>query len=115
MRTGRLSRSAPPDAGVRHHRRVRPDIHVDPEGVRAAAALASQLVDVLRAPAAPELPETVWWASGHGLSEEYERIRAAVGRAAAELAALAAALPAAAADLEAADRQAQLRLREASA
>jgi hypothetical protein len=91
---------------------VRPDIHVEPEGVRAAAVLATQLVEMLQTSQAPELP--VWWASGYGLTEEYDRIRVVVGRAAGELAALAAALPAAA-DVEATDREAQLRLREASA
>jgi hypothetical protein len=91
---------------------VRPDIYVDPEGMRAAAVLAAQLVDLLEASEAPELP--VWWASGYGLTEEYDRIRVVVARAAGELAALAAALPAAA-DVEAADREAQLRLREANA
>jgi hypothetical protein len=100
---------------VRHHREVRPDIHVDPEGVRAAAVLAAQLVDLLEAAQAPEPPPALWWASGYGPAEEYERIRVVIGRAADELAALAAALPAAAADVEAADREAQLRLRGASA
>jgi hypothetical protein len=99
---------------VRHDREVRPDIHVDAEGVRAAAVLATQLVDMLQATEVPELPEAVWWASGYGLTEEYDRIRVVVGRAADELTALAAALPAVAADVEAADRDAQLRLREAS-
>jgi sirohydrochlorin ferrochelatase len=100
---------------VRHHREVRSDIYVEPEGVRAAAVLAAQLVDLLEAAEAAELPAAVWLASGYGLTEEYDRIRIVIGRAAGELAALAAALPAAAADVEAADREAQLRLRGASA
>jgi hypothetical protein len=100
---------------VRHHRKVRPNIHVDPEGVRTAAVLATQLVDMLQATEAPELPEAVWWTAGYGLTEEYDRIRVVIGRAAGELAALAAALPAAASEVEAADREAQLRLRGASA
>jgi hypothetical protein len=100
---------------VRHHREVRPDIHVDPEGLRAAAVLATRLVEMLQAIEAPDLPDAVWWASGYGLTQEYDRIRVVLGRATGELAALAAALPAVAADVEAADRGAQLRLREASA
>ena len=100
---------------MRHHREVRSDIYVEPEGVRAAAVLAAQLVDLLEAAEAAELPAAVWLASGYGLTEEYDRIRSVIGRAAGELAALAAALPAAAADVEAADREAQLRLRGASA
>jgi hypothetical protein len=83
---------------------MRPELHLHPDRLRAHAAAAHELSDVLaRSVRGPDLP-------AHA---EIERISTSVRRAVRELAELSAALHAAARAAEAADDEAERSLRRA--
>lgn len=76
---------------MRHDEIMLPDLHLDPERLGVHAAVAAALSELLLVPAPPGVPVPA------AVAAELERLHAAAGRAAHELAALAAALAAVAA------------------
>jgi hypothetical protein len=94
--TGDLSRSGLRGRAVGHHRRMPPELHLDPDRLRdhasAAAGMSEELRGVLH-----EAPDAA------GADTDEERLRSAVGAAVRELASLSAALAGAAAAASATD------------
>jgi hypothetical protein len=70
-----------------HHRRVPPNLHLDPAVLRAAAGAVAALVPALRVPGLDpaERAALVRVAGGEGLLAEHDRISAAVARTAQAL------------------------------
>jgi hypothetical protein len=99
---------------VRDDRQMRPDVHLDPDGLRRAAALAAEVVAALRPAVECDPPAPAMWAripGGPALDAEHDRIRTAARRAAEELAELRAVLLAVAEGTEAAEHETRLLLR----
>jgi hypothetical protein len=90
---------------LRHHRVMRPAVHLRPERLRAHAAAAVELSGALESARAARPRD----GSGHGTAE----LDCALRRAAGELAELAAVLGAAAAAAGSADRESALALNRA--
>lgn len=101
---------------VRNHRRMRADMHLDPDGLRAAAALVGRVLDDLcPLPPGPDALEALRaLPDGPALTTEYEWLLTAVERVKAELASMHTAMRVTAAAAEAADADLAQDLRAAA-
>ncbi len=89
---------------MRDHRPMRADMHLDPDGLRAAAALAATVVDLLHLPPDPGVADALrGLPEGSRLVAEHMRLLTAVDRARVELTSMEAAMRDVAAAAEAID------------